>query len=76
MNKLFLIIPLLLIGCSPKTTIVPCPDGDRCASVDCSNNSLSHSDCVVAFGTACPHGYDILEDKDGSYLIKCHSKPF
>lgn len=64
------------MGCQTPPTITKtvCPDGSQCVDIDCVSVGYTHGDCLVAFGNACPSGYEIVEDKDGSYLIKCHDK--
>jgi hypothetical protein len=77
MKKYLLLSLLLLTACGDNKPIITntiCPDGSKCVAVDCTNVYLSHTDCVVAFGKSCPNGYNILETKDGNYLIQCHQK--
>jgi hypothetical protein len=68
---------LILMACNPpQATKTSCADGSSCVAIDCTSPNYSHADCVIAFGHACPAGYDILDDRSGSYLIRCHeAKP-
>lgn len=73
MKKLLLALSLVFIGCDPpKSTYTTCPNGGQCAAIDCTSDSYTHTDCVVAFGKSCPHGYDMVDAKGGNYLIRCH----
>lgn len=73
MKRLFLLA--ILVACSPPSTVnTTCPDGSKCIAVDCTSGNYSHTDCLIAFGNACPNGYDIVYDQGGNYLVRCHEK--